>query len=314
MIELYLLVLNAVINPLNMFDLENSLNNEDKEEDTNSRKSSDYIKKPLRTSSSLGAIRNKDFGGKKLGENINLTQKKKSIKEQIDRSVNFTRDNIEFIETVKEIKQMPFLLSAIKIVNLHKNKSFMNCFAFILIILTLIILFFIFAHNILFRNYSNKNSKSQEELQKIYEMEYLITDKLLNILYLIDIEIVVFWTQWVFFFIFMKEFNTIIDFFSHIYWSIFVKSYFSFLTSMSPIILYLLYESDTVIYLDILYVFIYFFIGLILIIGLVIINYIFFELPLKKLFRYLFGRSNKINNNEDFDLKEEEDDKDERNN
>jgi hypothetical protein len=230
------------INPFKLFDLENDLNNEDKEQDINSIKTSDCIKNPLRTSSSLGGVRGEDFEGKKFGENINLTQKQKSIKKQIDRSINFTRDNIEFRETSKEIKQMPFLLSAIKIVNLHKNKSFMNCFAFILIILSLIILFFIFAHNILFRNYSNKKSKNQKELQKIYEMEYLITDKLLNILYLIDIEIVVFWTQWVFFFIFMKELNTIIDFFSHIYWSIFVKSYFSFLTSMSPIILYLLYE------------------------------------------------------------------------
>ena len=214
-----------------------------------------------------------------------MHHKKSSNNKQNYRSFGFSKDNIDIRETVKEIKQMPFLISALKIVNLHKNKNFTKWIAFILVIFAIIIVFIIFAHNILFYNYSNKNKKSQKELQKIYEMEYLITDKILNILYLVDIEIVVFWTQWIFFFIFMKGLNTINDFFSDIHWSIFVKSYFSYLTSMSPIILYLLYESDTLIILDILYIYIYFFISLIIIICLIIINYIFFELPLKKIFR-----------------------------
>ena len=137
-------------------------------------------------------------------------------------------------------------------------------------------------------------------------MEYLITSNILNIIYLIDIEIVVFWTQWILFFIYMKGLNTIIDFFSHLYWSNFVKSYFSFLISMNPIILYIFYQSDTLIILNGLFIYIYFFISLVFISFIIIINFIIFELPLKKIFRYLFKRTGKISNKDDFYLMNEE--------
>lgn len=108
------------------------------------------------------------------------------------------------------------------------------------------------------------------------------------------------------FFIYMKGLNTIIDFFSHLYWSIFVKSYFSFLISMNPIILYIFYQSDTLINLNGSFIYIYFFISLVFISFIIIINFIIFELPLKKIFRYLFKRSGKISNKDDFYLMNEE--------
>ena len=75
--------------------------------------------------------------------------------------------------------------------------------------------------------------------------------------------------------------------------------------------MYILFESDTVIRLDILNIYLYYFIGLIIIIGLVIINYIGFELPLKKIFRYLFKRNIKLSSFDENDYENEVDDDDE---
>ena len=51
----------------------------------------------------------------------------------------------------------------------------------------------------LFISDKNSNTDSLEDLRIKYQMEYLITTNILNIIYLIDIEIVVFWTQWILF-------------------------------------------------------------------------------------------------------------------
>ena len=52
-----------------------------------------------------------------------------------------------------------------------------------------------------------------------------------------DIELVVFMINWICLYAYFKggEFN---DFLSHIYWSFFIKSYFSYALVSSPIILY----------------------------------------------------------------------------
>ena len=294
-----------------LYNIDEDLINEEKEENDGgineyqSSKSYKIIKKNKRNPSSLGSIFDKKYSNKNPFENINKN-KVKLDKIPTSSSLNHSKDSIELSDSGPEIQQMPFLKSAMNIVNIHKNKKIMKCVACILFILFLIILFFIFGHNILFISDKNPKTDSLEDLRKKYQMEYLITSNILNIIYLIDIEIVVFWTQWILFFIYMKGLNTIIDFFSHLYWSNFVKSYFSFLISMNPIILYIFYQSDTLIILNGLFIYIYFFISLVFISFIIIINFIIFELPLKKIFRYLFKRTGKISNKDDFYLMNEE--------
>ena len=245
---------------------------------------------------------------KKFKKKEKKNRKKKKSKNKNINDSDISEDNIEFAENIKEIKEMPFLISAIQFVNLNKNKKYTKILAILFFMLALIILFFMTAHMFFFMNLANRDNKTFIELREQYLMKYLITNRILNIIYLIDIEIVVFWTQWVFFYFFMKELNTIVDFCSNIYWSIFVKSYFSLLMAISLIILYILFESDTIIRLDILNIYLYYFIGLIIIIGLVIINYIGFELPLKKIFRYLFKRNTKLNSFDDYENEVDDDD------
>ena len=300
------------LDPLKIYDIVTDEEEEEEKEDNENNKESELFRKTKRTSSSLGAILDNTQHHSDLFDTFNMKNKKK--KKNKNKNINdndISEDNIEFTENIKEIKDMPFLISAIQFVNLNKNKKYTIILAILFIMLALIILFFMTAHMIFFMKKARRENNTFIELREQYLMKYLITNRILNIIYLIDIEIVVFWTQWVFFYFFMKELNTIVDFCSNIYWSIFVKSYFSLLMAISPIILYILFESDTIIRLDILNIYLYYFIGLIIIIGLVIINYIGFELPLKKIFRYLFKRNAKLNSFDENDYENEVDDDDE---
>ena len=97
------------------------------------------------------------------------------------------------------------------------------------------------------------------------------------------------------------EFN---DFLSHIYWSFFSKSYFSYALVSSPIILYLFYQSETFIKVTIYNIFLYSSINLIFVFISVIIFYSFYEYPLRKIFKTIKIRKSNIN------LAEEEFDED----
>ena len=239
--------------------------------------------------------------------NFNTEDNKDNNDKKIKKKYSIDKDNIEINELSKEIKQMPFLITPMNIVNLHKNPKYINYILVFLILLSFIMILIISFHYIISAKYIGMNPKNRKELEEKLELKYLITNKILNVFYLIDIELFVFLIQWVFFFIFMKGLNSINDFFSNIHWSIFVKSYFSFLYAMCPIILYLINESDSTIKLDLMNVYLYFFISIILIIAFTIVNYIFFELPLKKIFRYIFKRTNNINSYKNFILIESKD-------
>ena len=77
-----------------------------------------------------------------------------------------------------------------------------------------------------------------------------------------DIELVVFMINWICLYAYFKggEFN---DFLSHIYWSFFIKSYFSYALVSSPIILYIFYQSETVLTVTIYNIILYSLISLI---------------------------------------------------
>ena len=92
-----------------------------------------------------------------------------------------------------------------------------------------------------------------------------------------------------------------------IYWSFFIKSYFSYALVSSPIILYIFYQSETVIKVTVYNIILYSLISLFLIFINVIIFYSFYELPFKKILKKFKLRSSYINlESEDFD--EDDDD------
>ena len=110
----------------------------------------------------------------------------------------------------------------------------------------------------------NKNNLSitNEELEKLYLIYYdnvssddikyvkslslkeIITNKLLNIIYIFDIELFVLIINWLFFYFYYRG-GQINNFFIHNYWNIFIKSYFSYALVSGPVILYTFYENET---------------------------------------------------------------------
>ncbi len=295
------------INPIDIYKIDD--NCEEEEEDEESEKNMIELNK--RTVSNVGEINNLYKNKKKIlgldnpKANDSKNTKLKKVKSKRLDSIDDDKNNFCI-----EIKEMPFLISAVNIVKWHKNPKKKLCLIIILIILNLIALMFIITHYIIISLNDNKDSKTKEEKQKKYSLEYLITNEILNFFYLIDIELVVFDFHWLFFVFFINGLYTINDFFSHIFWSFFIKGYFSFLVSISPIILYVFYENNSIIFLDIGNLYLYFFISLVLILTLMIYSYISLELPLKRIFKYLFKEKEKINANEEyFIMHYDEDDK-----
>ena len=138
-------------------------------------------------------------------------------------------------------------------------------------------------------------------------LEKVITNYFLNILYVIDIEIVVLLINWIFFYLYFKG-GQINDFLSHKYWSFFIKSYFSYISVSGLVILYILYQSETVIKVTAYNIILYSLISLFLIFINVIIFYSFYELPFKKILKKFKLRSSYINlESEDFDDEDDDD-------
>ena len=223
-------------------------------------------------------------------------------------------NNTDKKEYCEKIKQMPFLISPIKFSNFHRihiHKCFMLIFT---IISFLILLFFVSIELILISsriNLDEKNS-SEKSIEKL-DFENIIPDWTLNIIYLLDIEITVFIIQWLFFILYFKKIEIIKSFLNHIFWSFFVKTYYTFSIISIPVILYVFYGSETMVKLNLFNIILYSFTFLILIIIGMIIIYSCFELPLKKLFKYILKGKEFINFDEDEDEEEFEDEESEKN-
>ena len=134
----------------------------------------------------------------------------------------------------------------------------------------------------------NKEKKGKNI--ELYSLQDSISNYFLNIFYVIDIELVVFMINWIFFVIYSRSEKSadIFDFFNNKYWSLFVKSYFSFTVVSTPIIIYIFYQSETVVELYLGNIFLYFSINIILILISNILFYSCFEFPFKKIFKTFF--------------------------
>ena len=237
-------------------------------------------------------------------DNENIEEE--DLRESKNQSENLSSDIIQ----KKKIKDMPFLNSSINIIEWHRNPN-NNCFFIIItIIIILILVLLIFSNVIFFLIYKRKFTNNQ--LKEKLSLEKFNNNIILNHIFLLDIEVFVFLAQWVLFILFMKGQYFFIDFFSSIYWSPFNKSQFSFLIIYSLVILNNFYSSETVVKLNLYNLSLYSCINLFLIAITTIIIYIFIELPMKKIFKYLMKKEYKIVSiTEEIDEEEEDEKEDE---
>ena len=237
----------------------------------------------------------------------------KKNNEKLEKYIGEDKDSRK-IEYSDKIKKMPFLISPIKFSNFHrKNKS--KCFLNILIIIAILILIILTIKEIILTFIYINPEEIPQDSSIIKELSFkdLIPNPALNFFNLIDIEIVVFIVQWITFILYFKEFEIIRGFINHIYWSFFVKSYFSFILVSIPVIFFVLYEDETAIKFGIYNIVLFTLINSIAIIIAMIILYSFYELPLKKAFKFFLKGKELLNNEEDEEEEEEEknDDEDE---
>ena len=133
-----------------------------------------------------------------------------------------------------------------------------------------------------------------------------------SIIFLLDIEVVIFAVQWINLIFYFKEIGIIKSFLNHVYWSFFVKIYFSFNIVSVTVIFCVFYINENVIKFNLSNIFLYTFIDLVFILIFTIAVYCCFELPFKKLFKFFLRGKEALNNERDDD--EYDDDEDEENN
>jgi hypothetical protein len=231
---------------------------------------------------------------------INLKDNKNLEKYMIEEDINKEFQKKEYIQKIKEI---PFLIIPFIFADFHrkyKNKWFF--YLFIIIFIIPIIIFVLIKIILIKSKIDIKEISENETILHKLSFDSIIPNYILNILYLLDNEIFVFVIQWINFLFYFKEIQIIRSFFNHIYWSFFVKSYFTFTLISSFFILFFLYVTETVIKLNILNIFLFGIMNTVIIIVLMIISYSCYELSFKKLFKFF------LKGKEAFDFGEDDDD------
>ena len=148
---------------------------------------------------------NEENESKELVSKENQSEKKDFLINKVQDINN--KNNEEVKDYIKELKEMPFLISGVKIRKWH-NKTKTYIFYILIFICTAIFLLFCCIHYIVIRYYNNKIDNDEEDLEqnlKKLSLESVITNKFLNFIYLIDIELVVLFVQWSFFTLFVKQ-------------------------------------------------------------------------------------------------------------
>ena len=231
---------------------------------------------------------------------INLKDNKNLEKYMIEEDINKEFQKKEYIQKIKEI---PFLIIPFIFADFHrKNKNKWFFYLFIIISIIPIIIFVLIKIILINSKIDIKEIPENETILHKLSFNSIIPDYTLNILYLLDNEIFVFVIQWINFLFYFKEIQIIRSFFNHIYWSFFVKSYFTFTLISSFFILFFLYVTETVIKLNILNIFLFGIMNTVIIIVLMIISYSCYELSFKKLFKFF------LKGKEAFDFGEDDDD------
>ena len=252
--------------------------------------------------------RNLTSENKELNNKTNELLDNDKINDEDTTSLNLD-DN--FNEQSGIIQKMPFLKLPIILRNFHKrNQSNIKIVIIIAVPFLILLILFISLRYIIIGTYIKESIKEDNKkfIEK-FSLENIITNKFLNIIYLIDLEFFVLIINWIFFYFYYKG-GQLNDFFSHNYWNFFIKSYFSYALVSGPVILYIFYADETVIKVSIPNVILYSLINIIFVFLFTIIFYIFYEYPFRKLIKDLKGRkkTNEVVEEEDDECNRENDD------
>ena len=279
---------------IEMIGVYHEQDNEEKETNINNKKIINNLEfDELNADSSSRQKSYAIISSKKIEEENNLNnsykpkKKKKRLNHKKRSNNSYENKNSEIIEESDEkIEEMPFLISPINFLNFHQRNN-RKCILRIIIFISFLIIFILVYHiTIIYKIRKDKNIEK-------YSLKNMISNQFLNIFYLFDIEIFIFWFN-MFTFIFYSlrsDSADITDFFNNRYWSFFAKSYFSFTVISTPIIIYIFYQSETVVGLSLSNIFLYSSIGIFFILIGDIFFYSCFEFPFKKIFKtYFIGK------------------------
>ena len=274
---------------------ENEQDNEMKEDDDRNKEDSDNVSKDdnkvIKMNKISKTINNKNGEEVlKLSNSYEYSRKKKSSKkrkQKEEKNINFQKNENEDLDD--KIKEMPFLISPLKFLNYHRGYHRQNCFRILIIFFFIFIILSMFIHMIMITIYQKNNKENINNID-LFSLKDIIPNYFLNIFYLVDIELIVFMINWIFFVLYSRSEKSadIFDFFNNRYWSFFTKSYFSFTLISTPIIIYVFYQSETVVELYLGNIFLYFSIDIIFILVCNILFYSCFEFPCKKIFKAFF--------------------------
>ena len=231
---------------------------------------------------------------------------------KIELNNEINEDNINKKEYNEQIKDMPFLILPIKFLKFNKERKDSVMYYIIIIFALLIALFLAISRTVFSYIFSTlKDNVENEEYMQELSLEKTISNGSLNIFYLFDIEIIVFISHWIIFILFFKETEVVRKFFNSIYWSFFVKSYYTFTLVSVPVILIIFYDSESIIKIHAYNFFLFSFINLIVIFIFVVIFYSIYDLPLKKIFKYCLKKDEIIGEENEEEEEEEEEEENE---
>ena len=126
--------------------------------------------------------------------------------------------------------------------------------------------------------------------------EDFLTNANVNYFYIIDAEIVVFLLHLMLVSLYLKGGNGLTQFLSHGSWSIANKFYFTFTINLNLIIMWIFYQSETRICLEMFSYFVYGIIAIFYLTFTILLNLIFVEFPLKKIIVFLKEQGSKSKN------------------
>ena len=186
----------------------------------------------------------------------------------------------------QEILTKPFLKLPLKITNIQRKMKKILHFLFAAVVLINVILCSIPLIWKFFNDYDLEKLLNEENNEKGHFIEFL-KNKFINFIYRIDIEIFVISIHWILFAYYLRGNYFVTDFFGNIFWNIFNKFYFTFILLCNIIILYVFYQSETNINIVFYNIILYGFISGFLIIIFSLFVYVSFELPLKRLMKFI---------------------------
>ena len=195
--------------------------------------------------------------------------------EIVDNKLNENEQNQELRD---EIKKMPFLKLPVKFVIWHRNQ---NKSIFIIIIIITVALFLLFIFSILITYLYYYKTVNDKNMNRAFESDFT------NLIYRIDIELVIIFFQWQFFYCIQIK-NISLDFLSNILWITLSRPYFSYILVINTVLLFIFYHDETLIEINSISILMYSLIGGCFTFLTMSIFYILYELPLKRVTRLFY--------------------------